>query len=62
MQSVDAEKLKNGLDAIANAYGLDAETVGKLLSGVSKGKEVVEDIQQPKLHLDKPCPPLTFLL
>jgi len=53
VQSVDAEKLQNGLDAIQNAYGLDAETLKKLLSGVSKGKEVVDDIQQPKLHLDK---------
>ena len=53
VESVDADALKNGLDAIANAYGLSAETVGKLLAGVSKGKEVVDDIQQPKLHLDK---------
>ena len=53
VQSSDADALKNALQAIVDEFGVDKSDVGKLLQGISAGKKVVDDIQQPKLHKDK---------
>ena len=53
VQSADADALKNALQAIVDEFGVDKSDIGKLLQGISAGKKVVDDIQQPKLHKDK---------
>ena len=53
LQSSGASELQSGLQAIQNAYGLTEEQLSKLLEGVSQGKQIVDEIQEPKLHKDK---------
>jgi len=53
VQSADTDALNNALQAIVDEFGIDKSDIGKLLQGISAGKKVVDDIQQPKLHKDK---------
>jgi len=53
VQSADADALKTALQAIVDEFGVDKSDIGKLLQGISAGKKVVDDIQQPKVHKDK---------
>ena len=53
VNSADADALQNALQAIVDGFGIDKDDLGKLLKGITDGKKVVDDIQQPKLHKDK---------
>ena len=53
LQSADVDALNNALQVIQEGFGIDKKDLGKLLKGITDGKKIVDDIQQPKLHKDK---------